>query len=468
MEEIINMKPNHLLANEINYELRIRGVVTGRDISEKRKILGRLLNRERGRNLDIRDPEFNFETEREAITSSVENIKSLVRDFEGPATDSLFIRLRSRLIHVTSRVKRMEIVDDADGNHQLFKNETYATCLQLEAELYERVTSDTPAIEHHAQSTTVVQIPAQSPASLQIYKWGVKFDGISQRLGVEAFIERVEELADARGVNKSDLFASAVDLFTGKGLEWWRYIKPSVSDWDSLVRRLRSDFLSRDNDEQLWKIIKNRKQRNNESVTIFIAEMESYFRRLSNVPAEVTKIKKIRENLLFKYYERLALTEFESVTELASTCKRWEEVFSTRARNSDMAYVADSSTSSNFTQARNGSNENSFSNSVSHNCTCSCRCSSAINASSSSQVNRRYRNSNRNSSRVNVISHNTNPGTSAGNSNNASRTVCWNCNQPNHTFRSCRQTRNKFCFKCGKKNVTVSNCNNCSGNAGSG
>lgn len=463
MEDVVNMKPNHLLSNEINYELRIRGVVTGRDVSDKRKILGRLLNKERGRDLDIRDPDFKFDEEREAITSSVESIKNLVRDFEGPSTDSLFIRLRSRLIHITGRVNRMEVNDGADADRQSFKNEMYATCLQLEAELYERVTSDTPSIENPTQPTTIVQIPAQT-SSVQIYKWGVKFDGVSKHFGVEAFIERVEELADARGASKRDLFASAVDLFIGKGLEWWRYAKSSLTDWDSLVRQLRNDFLPKDNDEQLWKTIKNRKQRNNESVTIFVAEMESYFRRLSNQPAEVTKINKIRENLLFKYYERVALTEFSSVSELASTCKRWEEVLSMRDKNSDLACV-----SKPYFSCDNSPDVSDSRNSLSRNNDCACRCSHGLNSPSSNVVNQNSGNKNRNNSRVEVVNKNSSSATaSSASSYNISRTVCWNCNKPNHTFRTCRQRRTKFCFKCGKKNVTVSSCDNCSGNAGRG
>lgn len=39
------MKPRHLLATELNYELRIRGVESNRDVNDKRKILSRLLTK---------------------------------------------------------------------------------------------------------------------------------------------------------------------------------------------------------------------------------------------------------------------------------------------------------------------------------------------------------------------------------------------------------------------------------------
>lgn len=40
-------KPMHLLLNELDYELRIRNVVSKRSQDEKRKILARLLEKER-------------------------------------------------------------------------------------------------------------------------------------------------------------------------------------------------------------------------------------------------------------------------------------------------------------------------------------------------------------------------------------------------------------------------------------
>lgn len=41
------LQPCHLLQAEINYELAIRGVVTQKGIADKRKILSRLLGKER-------------------------------------------------------------------------------------------------------------------------------------------------------------------------------------------------------------------------------------------------------------------------------------------------------------------------------------------------------------------------------------------------------------------------------------
>lgn len=65
-----HLKPNFLLIQELNYELRIRGVESSRDVNDKRKILSRLLVKERGRDILLTDPLFNFKTEEVAITNT--------------------------------------------------------------------------------------------------------------------------------------------------------------------------------------------------------------------------------------------------------------------------------------------------------------------------------------------------------------------------------------------------------------
>lgn len=214
------MKPNHLLISEINYELRIRGIVTHRDIHDKRKILGKALQKDRSRNINLTDPDFVYATERYEINVTLESIKQLVQDFEGTVADSVYGRIHSRLTHVIGRIKRMAITDEDGPEAALFKNESYATCLALEAELDERVTVDLtrpPTASMVEPAPTIVNMPEQSK-KVDIFKWDVKFDGESNTFGVKAFLERVNELAEARHVSKAQLFESAIDLFSGNAL----------------------------------------------------------------------------------------------------------------------------------------------------------------------------------------------------------------------------------------------------------
>lgn len=138
-------------------------------------------------------------------------------------------------------------------------------------------------------------------------------------------MERVTELAQARCVTKNELFSSAIDLFSGKALIWYRSIKNSITDWDSLVSLLKLNFLPSDYDDKLWDEIKQRAQGRDEPVAIFIAIMETLFSRLARPPAEVTLVKYIKQNLLSQYISQLALYEISTVTELCTLCKKLEE-----------------------------------------------------------------------------------------------------------------------------------------------
>lgn len=439
------MKPNYLLANEVTYELRIRGVNTNRDINEKRKILGRALIKEKGRDIVLEDPAFDFDTERAALDETLESIRSLVSDFVGPPTDSMYLRLRSRLVHATNRAKRLKPGGDPEKVN--YMDEAYATCLHLEAELEDHIVVDRDAIlvqPAPVNPPTVITVPSPNK-TVPIYKWDVKFDGTSKSFGVEAFIERVEELSSARGVSQEELFAGAVDLFTGKALEWWRYVKPTVNNWESLMKKLKKDFLPEDNDENLWKLIKNRKQLHSEPITLFISEMETYFRRLSTAPAERTKIKRIKKNLMPKFYEKVALTEFQSVSELAEVCRKWEEVLAPRSKSDELAYLGEAA------QKHKGSQK--LRNYRKPNKGADCRCGKPIQHVTSGNISPLTQNTSAEQGNNKPVRR-----------NNLTPIVCWNCNGLNHTFTVCRQKRKKFCFKCGNPDVTMATCKRCPGN----
>lgn len=473
------MKSRHLLASEVTYELRIRGVTTNRDKDEKRKILGRLLAKERGRALDYSDPDFDYESEKQAITETLESIRLQIVDFEGPSTDSMFLRLNSRLIHITGRVQRL-VVDAGNDEAVTFKNESYATCIGLEAELYERVTKkDVQATDVAPVQTPLVVQTSQPNRSTPVHKWGVKFDGIGKDGGVKAFLERVEELRVARGVSEEDLYTSAVDLFEGKALLWYRSVRDTAKNWQALVSLLKRSFLPSDYDDRLWEEIKRRKQGRSESVTIYIAVMESLFNRLSTPPALVTKIKYVKLNLLPDISNQVALSDFDSMEGLERACVKLEEHFAavnrgrglaTRTFEPDLAYSEAGRSEEDRRRCygrlgNHGAAVQGRGNTVGdpHN-------GRVTGYSPGSSLSARKAGSNpqrRSSERSNRAQSGGLSGHEVEKRSVESHTpmVCYNCRQPNHTFRHCTLKGNKFCFRCGQQGVTVSDCGRCSGNA---
>lgn len=452
------MKPRHLLAPEIDYELKIRNVVTDRDIKDKHKILGKLLQKEResGKTQLLVDPDYSFINEQNAINITLDSIKNNVSDFEGTTKDSLYIRTKSRLSHVQGRIERMQI-DRTILEQVTFKNEALATSITLEADLDGSIKTDNPTPQVIDLSSTFGynnQPNTSSPyafpnKTVPIYKWDLKFDGSNSGLGVKAFLERVEELSEARHVTKKMLYESAVDLFTGKALLWFRHLKESgiVSDWDSLVSKLEIDFLDLDYEEELWNSIKNRKQLSDESVVIFVAIMESLYNRLSNKPAVVTRIKWIKRNLRVEISGKLALKEYSTVNELVQDAKILESFLKEESKSvpavkcNVLHSEIDgelSSPSTSFTRPQ-------------------------INFKNQNKNKFQYSNK-----RNTFYNHRNKPQRYPSNEVQSLRTsksvICWNCNGPNHTFQACTLKRNKFCYKCGNPGVVLKDCVKCSEN----
>lgn len=413
------MKPIYLLAEELAYELRIRGVITNRkDLTSQRKILARLLSKEVNKDLDWVDPNYDFVSEKEIVTKILDSIRDLISEFSGPETDCLCSRIKSRLVHITRRIKRILIPDNDELGVRQFKNESNATCIELEAELFDKIVGDQDLsnnsnLSQSLLNTTVVNRSLNNTMSIRevrcdpVYKWGVQFDGTPCQLN--SFLERVDELAQARDVDKTVLFRSAVDLFTDKALLWFRSIRCSVNDWDDLVSLLRKEFLPSDFDDRLWDEIKARKQGRGESANIYITAMQTLFSRLSKAPAEQTKLKCIRKNLQPLFIDKLALQEIDSVSQLSELCRK----ISIAEENKKAFYNKDSKLPI---------------------------VEPSLAFVSESSISRQV----------------------SGITNISSK--CWNYKRVGHLFSTCRAQRTKFCHRCGKPSVTTNSCPNCSKN----
>lgn len=479
MEEAF--RPNHLLDYELEYELKIRAVVTQRNVADKRKMLATLLAKERDSKKtqisELMIRELKFEDEQKDIDRSIKSISDIISDFEGNAQDSVVLRMKSRLAHVSNRIRRLSVGDDRDKT--IYVQESLATCLTLEADLFDKVSND--SVEPSTSQTTsqppiihvaapIVNCSGNIPA---IGDWQVKFNGDGKNL--YNFLERISELAQSRKVNVEDLFNSAAELFTGDAFIWYKSIKSSITDWQTLISRLKKDFLHSDIEDDLWDQIKGRKQKRSESVAVFIAHMQILFSRLSSPPAETTKIKHIRKNLLPEYITQLALSEVNHVDDLAKLCRKLEEASYIKNKNhsvheirvGEFSNVHHSRDSNNLSRPpNNNKNSKDNFNIPKHNF-------SKPKGNNSSNKPREF-NSSGHPSKNDFKNHkqrNRNFNNSGSSSNDKSDhqnseqsqnpIVCWNCGFPNHLYDNCMLKRKIFCFKCGRKDVKVNSCPNC-------
>lgn len=61
--------------------------------------------------------------------------------------------------------------------------------------------------------------------SVRVFQRGSKFSGNRKGLSVQAFLQKVNELYEARGVTKGKVLRSDTDLFEVKALIWYRAVK---------------------------------------------------------------------------------------------------------------------------------------------------------------------------------------------------------------------------------------------------
>ncbi|KAK9048337.1 hypothetical protein SSX86_032700 [Deinandra increscens subsp. villosa] len=272
-------------------------------------------------------------------------------------------------------------------------------------------------------------------SSRDIHRWNLKFNG---QTSVNDFLDRVEELRVSRGVTKEQLLRSAPEIFVNEALLWYRTCQ--FRDWDDLVAQLKEAFQPYDYNYSLWDEIRRRTQGAHERVLTFVVAMENLFRKLTDVPSEVTKVQIIRRNLLPYIQSRLATQQINSLSELVCLSKAIEETELRIQRfvppptnyryllEPELAYHKPSSSSVASISENHGVD-------VSENRSLESKFSRANSSPADSVV-----------------------------SSSSQQLTCWNCGQSGHRFRNCKVPKRVFCFSCGRENVTSRSCPSCSKN----
>ncbi|XP_050498857.1 uncharacterized protein LOC114338718 [Diabrotica virgifera virgifera] len=404
-------KVEHLLVDELDYELKIRDVVPEESatVDRKRNLLRGALKQEEGNRsfTQLSAVHIPFEDQRKGISETLDSLSKKIEKFRGTVQDNEYVRLISRLAHISGRVHLLQCTTE---EQESFKKSVSLKILTLEGELDSKVNpiaTSTP----NAPVSVVPSFTYSKP--VQVHKWGVLFSGEKQHTDVISFLEKVECLRVSRGVSEENLFAASAELFTGPAFTWFMNNRGNLSCWSDLVRKLKSDFLPYSYQDDLLDEIKNRKQKPGESVTMFINTILGMCSRLDTPLSDLSKIKIILKCLLPFYHQQLALMDIQSIDDLTVKCKRLEETLSWSSQPPSTSRPS-SNSSSQPTSFRQRSWQNK---------------GPERNVSVFSSV------------------------------------VCWNCHQSNHKFNDCDipQTR-IFCHGCGRENTLKRNCFKCSGN----
>lgn len=248
------------------------------------------------------------------------------------------------------------------------------------------------------------------PRYVPVYKWGLKFDGQSQSIG--AFLQRVEETRRARGVTPEELFDSAVDLFSGPALVWYRSTIGRINTWGSLCLEMKIVFQSPDHDIRLQQEIFNRVQGEAEHIDLFIASMEGLYGRLSTIVPEEVRLKQIFHNLNPQLQDRLALFDVKSLEQLRQLGRKAEAGrFRSAVQPGPSRKIGALEPDLAYEPCRSKRNQ-----------------LASVEVPPKKEV----------------------------------RASCWNCGETGHRHNTCKQAKKKFCYGCGAPDVIKTNCPKCS------
>lgn len=251
-----------------------------------------------------------------------------------------------------------------------------------------------------------------------ISNWKLKFNGGQNGISVDNFIYRVEALtAQTLQGNYDLLCGNASSLFDGKVNDWfWRYHRSvNCIRWQDLCRALREQYQDSRTDVDLRELIRERKQKPNESFDSFYDSIVSLTDRLRTPLSDGLLVEILRRNLLPEIQHEILNIEIRSLQHLRDTCRRREFFMQDMRRRHGLAISKPVPIPKRLSE---------------------------LDADE------------------NVVL------TDPPDEISAINFVCWNCGQGGHRYQDCLEERTIFCYGCGAPNTYRPNCAKCASKNG--
>lgn len=250
-----------------------------------------------------------------------------------------------------------------------------------------------------------------------ISNWKIKFCGGSSSLSIENFIYRIEALTAQTLKGNFDLLCrNASSLFDGKASDWfWRYHR-SVSSitWPGLCTALRQQYRDSRTDVDIRELIRDRKQKPNETFDSFYESIVHLTDRLNEPLPDRTLVEILRRNFLPEIQHEMLNMQIFSVEHLRDTCRR-REFFIQDMRRKHSSYVVRPFSS----QRRIAEIEKDFCEEV-------------------------YEQTDVENDEISALSF-----------------ICWNCRKSGHRYQDCVADHTIFCYGCGIPDTYRPNCRKC-------
>lgn len=434
----LKMEVNHLKKEELQFELRFRGVDSPSIPVEGMRSSLRSLLRMESANQSLHYPPYSFVPAEDIpqMEATYNDLEQQIGGFSDTKMSTAYKRCCSRLYHLLNRIDTIPLVSTPGGSADPSNTRSaWLSKTTILMDLLETVATG-------SASSGSAAPPAMAPATLgggisgassplgaggapsagigrsresktqPVHKWNLKFSGDLRGMSVVGFLERVTELQIARRVSDDELFASAIDLFEGKALIWYRSNFERCGSWDELAALLKMHFLPPDYKHRLYQEILQRTQGVNESIVEYMSCLKAMFLRHGSL-SEEQQLDLIIRNLAPFYSMQLPVVN--SLNDVEEECLKLEvkkfraDSYHAPPRRSNACVEPDLACVS-------------FEADVSP---------VAVRESSTS-------------------------------SNLPLNVRCYNCSGAGHLARFCPQPVRRRCFRCGKPDFTVRTCPACS------
>lgn len=339
---------DRLVKDELEYELKVRGITDTGNVESMRKHFRSILALEKTSSPLQGKFSLDSEKEIEECDRKVVELRDCISSFTG--SSNLGKKIETKFAHLMGRIGRIpEISDEVTQSRSrlllalselvpeyTIKSKIFADSVVQSVPL-DPMFGGSQVISPPISGSHNISANASSPAvnsgnmsnqfvhkSVPIYKWNLKFSGSSD-LSFNAFLQRVEELSKSRQVSKQELFLAAHDLFDGDALNYYHLVVKYANDWDSLISLMREQFVPSHMSDRLWKQILNRTQGPDEPIGLYIAAMTKLFDRMPTIVQDSLRLKVLRANILPFYQERLTLQTINTPFDLIELCRKLEE-----------------------------------------------------------------------------------------------------------------------------------------------
>lgn len=298
----------------------------------------------------------------------------------------------------------------------------------------------------------IMQEPAfgQVPHKLYIPKWRILFDGVSGKLDkphrvehIYDFVMRVELMARRDGISLNRLPLILGNFISDPAASWyWAYLFDNPNpNWLVFKQAIIARFCGYETEYEARNAVMRRQQKNNESFSEFVQQVQTMNNRLRNRFPEPHLLEILRENMNHQLQDHTLLLDFHSLEHLRFTCTRYEKLWQRHQRSQE--FRGNTATVKRNIINEMSYNERNFSEGGIH--------VQAMDGSEQLELGDAFSNLS-----ISAVDRNNHQGVKNEYS------LCWNCDDMNHTYRDCTQpVQGIFCYGCGQKNVLKPNCINC-------